>query len=157
MTELLQHLGKDTFPEAMIREFISWCIWDQAVPALLNILEKVGLHDDAAAIRAVDDVHGLMLTSDRAGRNAHEARGSTGPLGLSTAEAAAFLTRKLAEASIHDEMDAEAIAFYAMQVCGWNGYAVSNYSDQQVKQHAEEAARKQQNEQLQLLWKRYSA
>lgn len=152
MVDMLNQLGKDTLPENIIKDFVAWCVWTQAVPALIVILNKTGLDQDAAAISHIDDFKMLANQCEITGRNAHEARKSTGPLGLSTAEAAAFLMQKLAASAKEKESDADAIAFYAAQVVGWKGFADSAFSDQALKQKAEDDARIAQDQKLKALW-----
>jgi hypothetical protein len=89
-TELLNHLGKDTLPETLLREFVDWCVWEQARPALEVILTKTGMKAHAANIARASDLVEFASACENAGKHANEARKNTGPLGLSTAEATAF-------------------------------------------------------------------
>jgi hypothetical protein len=155
MSELLSHLGKDTFPEAMIREFVDWCVWEQARPSLVVILTQTGLEGDASKIEEVTDYESLSVACSNAGKNAHEARQRTGPLGLSTAEATAFLAQRLAKAAQDEHLDAEEVAFFTMQVCGWRGFAESKFADNTRKADTEVEARQAQEAKLQSLWQNY--
>ena len=89
-------------------------------------------------------------------RSRHEARQQTGPLGLSTAEAAAFLAHRLANAALSDPLDAEAISFYAVQIMGWKAFAEADFLDPTKKPGGETKARQQQEERLRELWQAHS-
>lgn len=155
MSSLLDHLGKDTLPPEMIDEFIHWCVFEQARPALINILEQTGLHDRAGEVQLATTYVTLASTARGAGEAAHIARQSTGPLGLSAAEAAAFLTDRLAKAATEAEWDPEGVAFFSSQVVGWSGLAQTNFLNPASKAEAEKAARQAQEEKLIALWKIY--
>lgn len=156
MSDLLSHLGKDTLPDKLIREFVDWCVWEQARPALVVILQHTGLEEDASKIESVADYESLSIACITAAENAHTARQRTGPLGLSTAEASAFLAQRLAKSVQEEPVDAEDVAFFTIQVCGWRGFAESKFSDHSRKADAEAQARQEQEAQLQNLWKNYN-
>jgi hypothetical protein len=155
MSDLLSHLGKDTLPDALIRDFVDWCVWKLTCPSLVVILERTGLERDAASIDVTKDYQSLITACAAAAQNAHAARQRTGPLGLSTAEATAFLAQRLAKAATQDAVDAEEVAFFTMQVCGWRGFAEGNFEDYHRKANAELEARQAQEEKLYALWKAY--
>jgi hypothetical protein len=155
MSDLLSHLGKDTLPDALIREFIDWCVWEMACPSLVVILQLTGLEEDAALIDAANDYESLSASCETAGHNAHAARQSTGPLGLSTAEATSFLAQRMAKAAAEETVDAEEVAFYVAQVCGWQGFAESKFADYKRKAEAEATARQEQEAKLSALWQAY--
>jgi hypothetical protein len=156
MTQLLDHLGKDTLPESLLREFVDWCVWDQARPALETILTKTGLVTHAAAIHKTSDLVEFAAAAEAAGKQAHEARKNTGPLGLSTAEATSFLTHKMLIAALSDPVDVEEIAFYVVQVVGWKAFAEADFLNPMKKPEAESQARQAQETKLQELWNAHS-
>ena len=156
-TELLDHLGKDTLPESLLREFVDWCVWEQARPALEIILTKTGMGLHATNITRASDLIEFGAACETAGKHAHEARKNTGPLGLSTAEATAFLAQKMANAGMTDPLDVEAIAFYMVQLVGWKGFAESGFLNPVAKSQAETNARDAQEAKLQELWKAHSS
>jgi len=156
MSELLLHLSKDTLPLNMVKEFVNWCVWQQAKPALVVILEHTGLEETAAAIVATTDLANLAVISQDSGKSVHNQRPNTGPLGLSTAEATLFLVSRMATAASESDWDPEGVAFFSAQVCGWAGFAQASFSDATRKVGAEQAARQQQEEQLAKLLEKYS-
>ena len=155
MTSLLEHLGKDTLPKPVLDAFVDWCIWQQARPALLQVLEKTKLVGPADDVRAASDLPALATSSERARNEAHEARKTTGPLGMSAAEAAAFEVTNLVTAASEEEWDPESVSFFAARVCGWAGWAQTDFKDPEQKSKAEITARNEQDAQLQTLWKKH--
>jgi hypothetical protein len=152
--DILDYLGRDKLPQTLLHDFVGWCVWEQAYPALLHILERTGLTQQAQTLRAVDhDYSALAHTATAIGEHANEVRRQTGPLGLSTAEAAAFLVQKLALSAGAAGFDPEGVAFFTAQVCGWSGFADANFADPRGKQKAEEDARQAQRQQLASLWR----
>lgn len=156
MSDLLEHLGKDTLPKPLVDEFVRWCVYEQARPALLDVLEKADIKDIAASIRQAHSLVDLARLGEQASAHAKSLRGRTGPLGLSAAEAAAFEFTNLTRAASEDFFDAEGVAFFSSRVCGWAGWASTDFSDPGRKAKAEGTARQQQNSELERLWKRYS-
>lgn len=155
MNEILEHLGKDTLPDKLLQDFVAWCVWEQARPALVNIFNEAGLKPYAAELKQIQDYGTLALICGQAGQRAHESR-KANPVGVSAAEAAAFLANKMARAA-EEDFDPEAVAFFSTQVCGWQGYAHSKFKDAQQKQASEKAARQGQAAYLYTLWEQYSA
>ncbi len=155
MSELLDHLSRDTLPPELLESFVNWCVWEQAHPALLTILQKTGLQNQADELQAAKTFAMLAQVSEKAGHDVHEARKSTGPLGLSTAEAASFLVSRMANAATEAEWDPEGVAFFAAQVCGWAGFAEVGFNDFNRKTLAEQIARQTQEDQLSGLWRQF--
>jgi len=155
MDNILEHLERDTLPTPLLNDFVSWCIWQQARPALSAILERVGLQAEIKQLQYAEDYHALASTSQTIAQHITEIRKQTGPLGLSTAEAAAFLMQKLAIAAQKDEVDAAGVSFFTMQLVGWSGFATSSFTDASRKSMLETEARKAQATQLETLWREY--
>jgi hypothetical protein len=153
MATLLEHLGKDTLPEALLEDFIAWCVWEQARPALVIILRRTGLDSHADDMEALDSYEMLDTVAENAAQRANQARQLTGTFGMSTAEAAAFLMNKISQSA--QATDAEDVAFFAVQVCGWQGFAATDFTQPQEKQSAESAARTAQEQKLSQLWRHY--
>lgn len=153
MSDLLGQLGGDTLPPEMVEAFLNWCVWEQARPALVTILERTGLTEHAGNLRQVTTYAALAQASEKAGRDVQEARKRTGPLGLSAAEAASFLTHRIARAATEAEWDPEGVAFYAAQVAGWAGFAESGFTMPSQKTATENQAREHQEARLAELWK----
>jgi len=157
MTEFLDNLGKDTFPPAMIDDFVRWCVWEQARPALVEILAVTGCGDLADEIENISSYSKLEKLSGEAGNYAHEMAQRTGPLGISSAEAAAFLAQKLARAAQESDWDPEGVSFFTIQVLGWHGFAGTMFTDMKKKIEATNTARDQQEQKLATLWEQYGA
>ena len=157
MTDLLDNLSKDIFPPAMVDHFVRWCVWEQARPALVNVLSLTGVGDLADEIRATTSYAELEKLSEQAGKYAQDIGKRTGPLGISTAEAISFLMQKLAHAAQEADWDPEAVSFYTIQVMGWQGFAETMFTETKKKIEATEAARTAQEEKLAELWKTYQS
>lgn len=155
MVNLLEHLGKDTLPKPMLEAFVHWCVWEQARPALVEVLGKAGLDNLVADLKATSTIDSLEEVSRRAGNFAHEARKATGPLGMSAAEAAAFEMLNLAQAAADADWDPESVAFFSARVCGWAGWAQTDFRDPTKKISAEQSAREEQETRLQSLWQKH--
>ena len=158
MTSLLEHLGKDTLPEPILKVFAQWCVLKQARPALASVLQKANMSDIATSIEKTDDTVKLAELSKRANEIAKEARNKTGPLTLSAAEAAAFEFNNLANEVNQAEMDAEAVSFFSARVCGWAGWAeADNFADIGAKSEAEANAKNAQEKHLEQLWTQHGS
>ena len=65
MASILEHLGKDTLPKAVLDAFVHWCVWEQGHPALVLVLEKTQLTGPAEEVRAAKDLPALAATRPR--------------------------------------------------------------------------------------------
>lgn len=155
MTEFLDNLGKDVFPPAMIDDFVRWCIWEQARPALVDILIVTDVSDLADQIKQANSYAELEQMSEQAGNRAKQMGKRTGPLGISTAEAVAFLSQKLAHAAQEAEWDPEAVSFFTMQIVGWHAFAGTMFTDMKKKVAAANEARDRQEAKLAELWEQF--
>ena len=155
MSEYLDNLGKDVFPAAMIDEFIKWCVWEEARPALVEILIVTSLGALADQIEQANTYAELERISEEAGNHAKQIGKSTGPLGISTAEAAAFLSQKLAHAAQEAEFDPEAVAFFATQIISWHAFAGTMFTDMKKKIAAINESREKQEAKLAELWEKF--
>lgn len=142
MSDLLEQL--DTLPRSVIEQFIRWCIWEQARPALLLILDRNMMTDFADNIREARNIPVLAQLSEQANAFVKSRRGATGPLGLSAAEAGTFEFTNMMKAATDEAADAEAVAFFASRVCGWAGWASTDFTDPAQKTVAEVEAREEQ-------------
>lgn len=155
MNNLIDHLSQDSLPVELVESFVNWCVWQQSQPAFLMVLRRNKLEQDAQQIQQASSYFELTDMSNRIGLRLKAARTSTGPLGLSTAEAAAFLMSKLARAATEADWDPEGLAFFAVQLCGWAGYAETDFTRPQQKTIAEAGARLAQEQHLRQLWQGY--
>jgi|FLYN01.1.fsa_nt_gi hypothetical protein len=154
---VLDYLGKDALPYAMESEFVNWCVWEQARPALVSVLEKTVLSPLASEFQAVSDLATLVSLGQRAVEEVTQAHSDTGPLGLSAAKGAVFEFNNMLAAIPEPDFDPETVAFFAARVCGWAGWAAADFSQAERKAQAEEAARERQAAQLRQLWQKYGA
>jgi len=153
MANLLEHLDKDTLPAPMVKAFVEWCIWDQARMALVLVLGKTGLQQVADEFERARDLPALEELSARANDAIKAARGRTGPLGISAAEAAVFEFANLLKATGEPDWDPGGAAFFSARVCGWAGWAATDFSQPLQKTEAEHTARRDQEARLQELWR----
>lgn len=145
MSDLLEHLDRETLPASVVEDFVQWCIWEQAKPALLLILERNEMDEAAAAFRSVEDYPVLAAVT---ARYADQLHGKTGKLGLSAARAAVFEFSNLMNAASTEHWEPEAVAFFAGRVYGWAGWAATNFTDPGHKVVAEAQAAEQQEAKL---------
>lgn len=148
---VLDYLGKDALPYALETQFVEWCVWEQARPALVTVLEKTVLSPLASEFRSAGDLPTLVALGQRANDEVTRAQGDTGPLGLSAAKGALFEFNNMLAAIPEPDFDPEAAAFFAARVCGWAGWA-ADFSQPGRKSQAEAEAREQQAARLRALW-----
>jgi hypothetical protein len=153
MTTLLEHLGRDTLPPAVIDAFVQWCVWQQAHPALLTVLRQTNLTEAAEQVEAAKTYAELQRVTALIGADVHAMRTRTGPLGLSAAEASSFLVSKMAAAATESDWDPEGVAFFAAQMQGWAAWAETNFVDAARKPAGEQRARQQQEAMLSELYR----
>ena len=156
MTTLLEHLGQDTLPPAVIDAFMRWCVWQQARPALITVLKQTGLDEAVQQVQQVEAATTyaeLQQVTSTIGADVHAMRTRTGPLGLSAAEATCFLVSRIAAAATEAHWDPEGVAFYASQMRGWAAFAETNFSDPVRKPAGEQQARQQQEATLAELYR----
>lgn len=155
MTTLLDHLGKGTLSKPLLDAFVEWCVWQQARPALCLVLTKTTLNHLADQLNAAQDLGHLTLITERASQEIKAARQRTGPLGLSAAEAATYEYGNLLRVATDAQFDPEEAAFFAARVCGWGGWAASDFTQPTRKGQVEAEAREEQEAQLQRLWRQF--
>ena len=159
MSELLDHLGRDTLPRPMIEDFVRWCINEQARPALATVLKHAGFIQQAADVHTARSLQAMAAACVQAGRSIKQVRAETTqpPLAISAAEAAVFEFTNLMRAAADNELDAESLAFFSARLVGWAGWAAVNFADSDHKASAEANARHTQETQLRTLWQQYAA
>lgn len=155
MSEFIENLSKDTFPPVMVEAFVRWCVWEQARPAIVEVLKLTGVTGLAQEIDETQSYQELERLSETAGNYAQEIGKRTGPLGISSAEAASFLMQKLAHAAQEAEFDPEAVSFFTIQVVSWQGFAETLFTDMKKKIESANQARDRQEEKLAELWQQY--
>lgn len=157
MSTLLEHLNKETLPDAMVVDFVNWCVWQQACPALVRVLQAAGLYEIAEQIASTTDLDALgniaVATDARQDLLANDRK----PLRISALEATFHLVQRLVEAAHDRGWDPEGVAFFSEQICGWSGFALSAFSDTKQKEIAEAQAHQEQITYLSQLWQQYGA
>ncbi|MCU0513561.1 MAG: hypothetical protein MUE40_13450 [Anaerolineae bacterium] len=153
--DVLAQLKEATLPPRLVQAFCAWCVWQQAVPALMGVLEQIGLTAAVEELRQAQDYAPLAQMCERIGGETTATRRRTGPLGVSTAEAALFLVARIARAADGSQPDADGVAFYAAQVMGWGGFAATGFTLAARKTAAESEARQAQAYKLRELKMQY--
>lgn len=153
MSDLLAHLNRETLPAPVVEAFVQWCIWEQARPALVKVLEVGHMTELVNALNAAGTPQKLAEYGELANEFAKRMQGNADPKMLSAAEAAAFEFNNMNRAAQPDHYDPEAVAFFAARVCGWAEWAKNNFADAEKKNHAEESARADQETTLENLWR----
>jgi hypothetical protein len=156
MSSLMEYLGKDTLPHKIESAFVEWCIWQQARPALTQVLNKANLPQIANEVALTRDLNALIALSGKASQAAKESTKKTGVLALSAAEAVLYEVSGLAKAASEKDWEPELVAFFSARLCGWAGWASTDFSEPARKVQAEKEARDQQEAQLQILWRQAS-
>lgn len=151
MSDLLNQLGQDTLPQLVLEMFTHWCVWEQARPALVEVLRSVQLDEIADKVDAETNLRQVVLIVEAANQHIKELRAQTGPLGMSAAEAATFEFVNLFDTADEKNLDVEAVAFFSARVCGWAGWARTGFADTKQKAESEALARQNQEAQLQKL------
>ena len=155
MSDYLEQLNEESMPQIVREIFVHWCVWEQARPALINVLDAVDLNALSREIAATSNVNDVLQVGEATNAAIKEMRLRTGPLSLSAAEAATYEFAQMAQAADERNLDPEAVAFFAARVCGWAGWANSGFSDPNQKVTAEEKARDEQNQRLDELLNQY--
>lgn len=157
MSNLLDQLSQDTLPAQMVESFVSWCVMEQARPALASVLEKADQIELASQIRQAS----TLETLTQLGGDAHKLSKSSDTKELIMAntaiEAAAFEFNNMLEATNEQDIDAESVSFFAARVCGWAGWASQSFGDVSAKSNAEQAAIRSQEKRLETLWQMYAS
>jgi hypothetical protein len=128
-------------PSAMAQAvFAHWCIWEQARPALVDVLARINLTTVAEKIEQATDLKRVLQASADANESIRSMRAQADPLGASAAEAAAYEFEHIVRAANENDLDADAIAFFAARVCGWAGWAHTDFKVMARKAEAEAEA-----------------
>lgn len=141
MSDRLTQLNSDALPRVVLEMFAHWCVWEQARPALVTVLQRTNLGESAAAIRDSADLLEVTQHVQAVNGGIRDLRAQADPLGTSAAEGAAFEFTRMIEALDETNLDAEAVAFFAARVCGWSGWAETDFRDPTRKATAEHEAR----------------
>lgn len=155
MYNLLDYLGKDTLPQPLVAAFTNWCIWEQARPALIIVLSQAGLSEVSRQLELARTPHMLEKASKNALEAAHQARQKHGPHAFYAGEAASFLMNRLLVSARESDLDAEAVVFFTAQICGWAGFAMTDFKNPAEKTKSEKKGRATLNRKLRALWREY--
>ena len=157
MSSLLNQLSQDTLPTQMVESFVSWCVMDQARPALALILEKAAETTLAEKIKQATTLKQLIDLSGEAHKISKSGSSKEQIMANSAVEAAAFEFDNMMRATAEHDIDAESVSFFSARVCGWAGWASQNFGDVTAKKNAEQAAIRSQEKRLETLWKMYAS
>jgi hypothetical protein len=157
MGDLLSHLGRDTLPQEVIREFVHWCVWQQARQALVLVLEEASLTQIAESIQTAEALPEVTQLSEQAKAHIDTLDRQDYPRGLSAAEGAVFEFINMAKSAEEATLDVEAVSFFASRVCGWAGWAVTGFNETAEKSAAESAALQAQEAHLEGLLKEHQS
>ncbi|MFW5748783.1 MAG: hypothetical protein ACOCYT_04135 [Chloroflexota bacterium] len=157
MGEMLSRLGNDTLPQVVVEMFTHWCIWGQARPALVTVLHRANLNNLAETVMNSHEARAIIQIGSEANTEIKALRVQADPLGMSAAEAATFEFTRMAGAVGNNTIDAETVAFFAARVCGWAGWAATDFTDPNAKRTSEARARDEQEQQLQQLVNEHTA
>ncbi|MBN1964826.1 MAG: hypothetical protein JW910_09275 [Anaerolineae bacterium] len=143
---LLDLLGTERLPAEAERRFIDYCIWQQAQPALAEVLQMTELAELASEVTAADTLVALLACTRAAAESA--LRAGLSVLELGTVQGMATEVEQMIAAAGAEEGDAEAVSFHAARLTGWAAWARNSFSTGMFKSSAEEVA---YGEQLQAL------
>ena len=155
MSGLLDQLDSTALPDALVRAFVKWCVWEQARPALAVVLLKNDLSSIADQLNALCDWESLLAWSAETIETINRIQHRPGYLGLSAAKGATFEYQSLVKAAGQDDWDPEGAAFFSARVCGWAGWAVGDFRQPTQKIEAERLAREEQEARLRALWQQF--
>jgi hypothetical protein len=150
---LLDMLGTEHLPREAETRFIEFCIWQQARPALVQILEAVEMPVYAAEMSGAADLAGLQKCASDAAMTALTTR-NIPVMALAAVQGTASEVEALVKAADPAEADAAAVSFHAARLVGWASWAINKFSTGMFKSSAEQVA---YGEQLQELMKMLGA
>ena len=149
---LLDLLGTTQLTREIERQFVEFCVWEQAAMACVRIMKQTGLGADARATAAIH------RDATRLASQARHAAGQVLQAGLAAMPLAAVQgmaaeVEQLAAAAQPDDgaPDASAVSFHAARLMGWASWAEHDFSTGLYKSSAEEIAYAEQLQQLMLL------
>jgi hypothetical protein len=149
---LLDLLGTGKLPPQMERKFIQFCVWQQARPAFIQVLQAAGLSNYAKEADAMADLPSMVECARLAAETAHRSRLPV--LAMGAVQGMSAEIAQLAAAADPAEFDAEAVSFHAARLVGWATWASNKFGTGVFKASAEAAA---YGEQLQALMSLLSA
>ena len=135
---LLDLLGTEKLPAQAERQFIEFCLWQQARPAIVQILRETGLDAYAEEAAGVKTPAALAACVHRAAKVAQSAKLPI--MAFATVQGAATDTEQLAAAAHPDTDDPEAASFHAARLAGWATWAANQFQNGTLKTTAENVA-----------------
>ncbi len=143
---LLDLLGTRQISGETERQFVDYCLWEQAVKACVAILEQTGMTPLAQELAAAQDTTALLITAHRVARQAR--RAGLGVMPLAAVQGMAAELEQLIHAARPGELDSDAVSFHAARLAGWAGWVRSSFRTGVFKSNAEDAAYAEQLQRL---------
>lgn len=135
---LLDLLGTGKLPPQAERKFIEFCIWQQARPAIVQILRAASLEAQAGEAGQARDLASLTACVRDAAATAE--RAGLPVLALGAVQAAAAELAQLGEAADPTDGDPEEVSFHAARLAGWASWAENSFQTGMFKTSGEEVA-----------------
>ncbi len=155
MGSFLERLERNDLPGVVIQAFVSWCIKEQALPAVQFVLEKVQFPAGVDDLASIVDMEALFIWSQCTRETLADLRGQLAPLHVSAAEAVTFECGNMTQAAGANNWDPEAVAFFSARITSWAGWAANDFSQPRDKVQAEQQARQDQEACLQALCQQF--
>mgnify|MGYP005838545001 CR=1 FL=1 len=149
---LLDLLGTEKLPQEAEQKFVEFCIWQQARPALVEVLRVAGLAEAAQEAERAATVEALAAWAGHAAKLAQQA--NLPIMALGAVQGVAAEINQLALSANPPVPDAGAVSFHAARLVGWAGWARNNFRTSTFKASAENIA---YGEQLHTLMKMIGA
>ncbi len=144
---LLDLLGTEHLPDEIERRFMDFCVWQQAHPAIVQILESCQLPESARTAAEAASLDALGACVQRAAASVKDRR-DIPVMALGTIQGVASEVEQIALHAGPVEADAGAVSFHAARLVGWASWARNKFGTGMFKTSAEEVA---YGEQLQAL------
>ena len=149
---LLDLLGTEQLPEDIEYQFVQYCIWKQAYPAVRQILETTGLATTIAPLEDLNQLDDLLARTRQAAATVHQVQIPV--MAFGAVQGMAAETEQIAAAVTPTMVEADVVSFHAARLVGWATWSKNNFGTGMLKTTAEEVA---YGEQLQLLMQLFGA
>jgi hypothetical protein len=143
---LLDLLGTEHLSAETERKFVEFCVWNQAYPALQQVLQATGLDSQVPEGASASTLDALVDCARKAANLAKQA--DLPVLHLGAVQGIYSEIDQMAAAAGADVVDADAVSFHAARLVGWATWSSNQFQPGVFKVTAEEVA---YGEQLQAL------
>lgn len=124
---------------AAAQQYIDFCVWQQARPAIVKVLESCDQPAYALQAEEAGQV-AILAESTQQAATAILLRRGIPVMQLAAVQGIAGEMKQIATAVEADLPDLEAMSFHAARLVGWAAWADYNFGTGSAKAHAEEAA-----------------